>query len=191
MQIPRHWQSPITWRARNVTYFVVVVVSLTLFVAGLAYPERQPWISVVTLSLLVLPVSLRLRFVLLVRGMKAVPADKEVMRFPFYTCDKLDEDANRSQLEARAGWAELADDSLTLWVANGRLPYRQKEKGAPLAVSVMSPHKSLYDQLVVETTKGKLSFQIIRKSGTGAELAGSRAIADLAEEARKYLGASS
>lgn len=144
MQIPRHWQSPITWRARNVTYFVVVVVSLTLFAAGLAYPERQPWISVVTLSPLVLPVALRLRFVLLVRRMKAVSADKEVMRFPFCTCDKLDEDANRSQLEARAGWAELADDLLTLWVANGCLPYRRKEMGAPLAVSVMSPNKSLY-----------------------------------------------
>jgi hypothetical protein len=187
MQIPRRWQSPITWRARSITDFVVVVLSLLLFAVGLTYPERQPLISVVTLGFLVLPVTLRLRYVFLVRKMKAAPETNGAIRFPFYSCDKIDKGAGLSQLEAREGWADFEVDSLILWVAKYRSPCVRKELGVPMAVSVLSPHRLLYDQLLIETTQGNFIFQVIRNSGTGTALAGSSAIVDLARVAGKYL----
>ena len=184
-QARRHGQSPITWRARNLAYGALIAVCLVLFSVGLAYPERQPLISLFTLSPLILPIAVRMRFVPLVRRMKVAPGGEESLRFPFFSCDPVSGQALHSP--TGRGWAELSRGSVAIHVRKSGPIGTPIDLGVPESVKVWSPHPLLYGQLEIATSKGTFSFQLIRASGTGLALADSETLEKIARDVQNQI----
>lgn len=180
------WQAPRAWGARNAVYSLFLVCFGLFGVAGIVFPDRRIVLFVFALLFLAMPVRVAFQFTRLTRRARREAKGEEGVAFAFYSCETHSESMH--SVSMGEGWAVVSRDSLVVhpW-GFGSSSREPVALGAPVDVDEWRPSRWYYDQLRVKTTLGEYSFQVIRESGSGFGLAGSRALNKLVVDIRDLL----